>query len=168
MVIGCKKENATPKVSGNKPFFDFDEVVHYSNSMSQNEADVFVMKDNKSKDEEIKAKILTSDNYPESISDTSFINNLSRLDFVKAEMPKTKLAALHNLFREKEIKDKTEMACEPIYNNILLFKKNNKVTGITKICFGCGQYEIKGTTVNTESFGQGDDFGKLRDILYSQ
>ena len=74
--------------------------------------------------------------------------------------------ALNNLFREKEIEDVSVTSCEPIYNDILLFKKNSKVTGIVKICFNCWQYEIIGTIANTETFGQGKDNMELKKILY--
>ncbi len=149
-----------------KPFFDFDEAIHYSNPMSENDAHMLIMKENKTKDEEIKARILSSYDYPRNIADTSFINNLSRLDFVVKEIPKSRIAELNDIFKGKYVEDPMTTACEPAYNNIIVLKKNNKVTGIAKICLSCRDYNLTGTIATTEGFGQGNDFERLRKILY--
>ncbi len=164
VLVGCKTE-VKPVY---RPFFDFDAVEHYKNPMSQDKTEESLLKENKSESEKNKIKILTSSDYPESISDTSFINNLPKLGFVKSDISKSKYEPLGHLFREKYVKDMEFAACLPFYNDILIFKKDSKVTGIAKICFGCSQYEIIGALANTESFGQGNDFKILRDVLYSQ
>ena len=53
-------------------------------------------------------------------------------------------------------------ACAPVYRGILIFKHDQRMTGIAKLCFECNQKVIVGSTnKKCEQF----DFGALWEIL---
>ena len=66
---------------------------------------------------------------------------------------------------EKSTLENIATACIHVYRDILIFKKEGKVIGTAKICFDCMSKQIKGTTANTENFGQDGDYEKLEKIL---
>ena len=145
-------------------YFDFDNVEHYSIEIDENE--LFELEEKKylSESEKLQIELVIND-FPESISDTLFINKLEKSGFTKTLIEKSKNEDLNNLFREKSHKESLYAACIAAYRDILIFRKNGKVIGIAKICFSCSQNRIIGTDANTFEFGQSGDYGKLAKIL---
>ena len=78
---------------------------------------------------------------------------------------KSKFESIDKIFIEKSTLENIATACIHVYRDILIFKKEGKVIGTAKICFDCMSKQIKGTTANTENFGQDGDYEKLEKIL---
>jgi hypothetical protein len=56
--------------------------------------------------------------------------------------------------------------CSPVYRDILIFKKDKKITGIAQICFSCDQFYFVGNVIKSEGFGQYEELRKLKKVLY--
>ena len=104
------------------------------------------------------------------IKDVDKLVNLSSNDFNKSTISTLKNDKLNKLFcfDENQSINGFMTACIPFYNDILVFKKENKIVGIAKICFKCEQSTFTESDINTDAFGAKDEFKKLKNILYSK
>ena len=121
-----------------------------------------------SKIEEEKYNIILNDEFPKTINEINFIKDLSSLGFKKSSIKPKKFTDLNQIFVEKSEQDGIVFACIPVFRDLLVFKKNNKITGFAKICFECNQSHIIGSKSDTKNFGQGQDYEKLGKILESK
>ena len=103
--------------------------------------------------------------YPTSLNDQNLLKNLEILYPKKKKIEQSKLNTLASIYSEKFHGDYSLAACEPIYRDILIFKKENNIIGVSKICFECGLHYTIGTTKNTEQLGQNGDYEKLNLLL---
>jgi len=147
-----------------KAFFDFDEIDYYSINISEDEAMDLFDNENKSNLEKLKFDVLLGET-PNNMKDISFINKLEKIGFEKHKIEPTKYDEIKNIFTEKTVSESYTSACVAIYRDFLVFRKNKKIIGMAKICFGCRQFRIAGTNSNAENFGQDGDFEKLEFIL---
>lgn len=148
-----------------KEYFDFDQVDHYSIKIDDTE--IFELNDNpSSKLDFLKNEIISSD-APQDISDLHFIDKLEEMGFKKSLVNTSKFKSIRTIFTDKSTLFNETSRCEPVYRDILIFKKQNKVIGTAKLCFDCMKSQIHGTTANTKNFGQDGDFEKLEVILKS-
>lgn len=145
-----------------KQFFDFDRVIYFSTSVTEEKAEALLTKDNLSNTEKYYIQIISGD-YPNSLMvDT---NKLVGLSFNKKNLDKTTFSTLRQVFAIKEPSQGITMSCLPVYRDILVFVYKKKISGIAKICFGCHQHQFLGEKVNTETFGSDTDYSKLGQIL---
>ncbi|SFN09558.1 hypothetical protein SAMN05421738_106182 [Algoriella xinjiangensis] len=155
------------KIDYGKNFFDFDEVDYYS--IVINEDDATKLLDNHiSKLDEKRYNLIMNPQFPGLLSEIKLIGNFQELGFKKSTIRPDKFSKLNKIFIEKSEQDGISAACIPIFRDILIFKKENKITGFTKICFDCHQYHIIGTNADTKNFGEGQDYEKLGEILYDK
>jgi len=139
-----------------KPFFAFDAIDYYKSDIDENTAMNLVNTQSTVLDS-IEYNLII-DETSENISDEYFINNLTKAGYKKTEINSADFQQITNLFSEQQEREGLYFACIPIFRDILVFKKNEKVIGAAKICFGCNDYKIIGTNANTENFGQGKDY----------
>ncbi len=153
----------TKQVIGKK-FFEYDAIEYYTNDFD--ETKIGDLYDNQSKTEidSFKTGIILGD-IPKSISDLGFIDKLAKVGYKKTIIEKSKFDSIDKLFVEKTTTDNIAVACIYVYRDILIFKKDNKVVGTAKVCFGCMANQINGTTANTENFGQEGDYERLEKLL---
>ena len=144
------------------PYFDFDEVEYYHNDIS--DRSFFNLNDSEESKDTLLFSILNKETLSK-LSDTIYIKYLNNLGYKKATVDTKDFSGIQQVFCERTHKTMTERACETIYRSILIFKKENKINGIAKICFGCQKSSIAGTNRNTIGFGQSGDFEKLNDLL---
>jgi hypothetical protein len=145
-------------------YFDFDEIDHYSIEIEED--DIFNNLDasNLSEIEVLQNDLLIS-NTPKSVTDTLFLKNIDKTNYSKNDVSQEELSLINDIFREKSHKNPSWFACIAVYRDILIFRKQGKIVGISKICFHCSQNEIFGTNSNTDEFGQSGDYGQLEEIL---
>lgn len=118
--------------------------------------------DNRSKSEIDPFRMgIIAGNIPKSILDLAFIEMLPNVGYTKTQIDPAKFARIDGIFVEKTAMKSVTSPCIYVYREILIFKKEYKVVGTTKICFGCMDYQVNGTTANTENFGQDGDYEKL-------
>lgn len=141
-----------------KPFFDFDKVEHYFKNISENDALDIILKENPSKEEKALIDILENGNM-------NYTDNLEKYNFKKTLIEDSKFNSIKEVFSEKKCDSAYAAACTPIYRDVFIFKKDNKITGKAKVCFGCRLFYIEGTKQNVENFGQCGDFEKLIELV---
>lgn len=127
---------------------DFDEVEYYSNDTLKDKTiyyDIFKKKKKNDLDE-LLIKTATS-NYPLSLNNTSFLSEIQKIGYKKMNFPKAKNGLLKEYFAKEH--NTFETACEPIYRDIIVLKKNNRRTHLFKICFSCAK-TIKVTKTKNE------------------
>ncbi|MDC8004096.1 hypothetical protein POV27_08525 [Aureisphaera galaxeae] len=147
-------------------YFEFDTVDWYT--IDIDEGDVFALEDqlNTLENERLKLDLLIND-IPNSVTDTTFIAKLETVGFTKTTINDSqKINTLREIFREKPHEDVLAAACIAVYRDILIFRKQGKIIGTSKVCFDCNQSQIHGTEVNTSYFGQSGDYGKLARLLH--
>jgi len=109
--------------------------------------------------------MILSGYYPDSISRQNFESDLLRYTFVKTELNKEKKKEVETIFTQKDSIQMTFSGCIPMYRDIFVFKRNDSITGIAKVCFGCGVAHFYGTKVDTEGFGMRSELKKLEKII---
>jgi hypothetical protein len=150
-----------------KPYFLFDRIEHYCRDIDENE--LWEIKDKvKKTEEENDILTLVFTLRRDTTADYESLKNIDRLGFTKTEVPSAQFEEIAEVFCERKHKAPAYSACVPIYRDILVFRKNNKLSGMAKICFECSISSIAGTNRNTEEFGQSGDYKKLYDLLYRQ
>jgi hypothetical protein len=147
-----------------KKFFDFDAIDYHMSDFDESKIGDLYDKQSKSEINSFKIGIILGD-LPKNISDLSFIDKLQKIGYKKSLVDKSKFNEINKIFVEKTVKENFVTACIYIYRDILIFKKNDKVVGTAKICFGCMANQITGTNANTENFGMDGDYEKLADLL---
>lgn len=147
-----------------REYFDFDKIDHYH--VNIDDSLVYELNDNPSKSEldSLKNEMISYDT-PLNISDLFFIDKLTKMGFKRTSVDTSKFTSIRTIFTEKYTLLNETTRCEPIYRDILIFKKQNKVIGTAKLCFSCMQSDIHGTYADTENFGQDGDFEKLIEVL---
>jgi len=145
-----------------KSYFDFDEVDHFHSDTGH----VFFREDSLLTSKELLFKKIFEGDFPDAISDTSFVSELTDLGFIKEDVDTSKNKGINFLFREKDFAPYEVAACIPEYRDILIFRKSKKIIGIAKVCFTCSALFATGTDAITSNFGSYDGFGKLGNLLY--
>jgi len=161
ILFSCTKEP--------EPFYDFDTVDYYHVDINQDERmALFDRQNNPEKDDKVFWNLFFKDMAPETLKDKEFIANLKRLYKVQGTIDKKYYAIINNIFSEKFNSSEYTIACEPEYRDILIFKKDNRITGIAKICFECEKSNLIGTIKKTAHLGNEGDFSRLQGILNGQ
>ena len=158
MFTSCEGENDNHQYIGSeKYYFDFDEVDHYSLNMD--------IKDIDSKSDSGFAIINQLYIEYKNISDTLYIDSLNQKAYTNIKVKPNLLEPLREFFKDKSHQEALYTNCIPWYSDILVFKKNNTITGVAKVNFKCMQHNIIGSMTNTEEFGQSGDYDSLKTLL---
>lgn len=149
-------------------YFEYDNLEYYYKNIDEDELyNLTVNSDSLKislKQKELNLNIITR-RYPENVNHKSFLKELIDYNYLKVKIKEKDFDFINEIFKENNCEGGVVMACAPIYRDVLVFYKENKVVGIAKICFGCRQSYIVGTTKNTENFGHCGDFEKLKSLL---
>ena len=140
------------------PYFQYDQVEHYYIGIAKG-----VPLPKLSNEENKRLALLTRESDP---FDTTIFSHLPVLGFIRTDLPAGLFSQLNEIFCYRKHKSILISRCMPVFRDILLFKKDNRIVGTARICFDCGQHVITGTTINTEGFGQSGDYGKLYNLLH--
>lgn len=138
--------------SCNKDYFEFDTVEHF---------EVAEQFKNQNFDEDFPA-LIVEDSIPE--LNEAFEKNIEPFYVFKSNLDSIKKEKIRKIYRSKFISKVSAMEDGQVYRHILIFKKDNIITGVSKICLGCE----KDFTVN--QFGEVKhidmtDFDKLDEVL---
>ena len=166
-LLSCNSADYVEDNSWKKCYFDFDAVTHYRIAVTESEISEVRDKNGQMPDsEQLWLDVIDLD-LPQDISDSLFVYELEEIGFEKSIVPDEKHEDIKDLFREKGFDYGQEYwMCIAIYRDILVFRDNNAITGIAKICFECDQSQIVGTDLRTDNFGAFNSFQKLYKILY--
>jgi hypothetical protein len=166
--LGCadyakpKNKDKEKVKTGCKPYFDFDEIEHYQIDITEEEA-MKLYESKKGFDQKLNDAV--NQDIPNTMSRLELLDDLEKNGYKKNVILKNNFDKVNSIFCERKHKESYATACIAIYRDILVFKKSNKTIGVAKICFGCEQNWIIGTSKNTMEFGMSGDYGKLYDLL---
>lgn len=152
-----------PKADSNQ-FFDYDALERYVFNGDEDEIFDLNNKKHHSVMESFKLDVLMGAR-PDSVPGLGFIDSLVKTGFVRSMIDPSKFPEINKIFTYKPSTEHEFTECLFLYANILVFKKNNKIVGVAKICFHCMENLIRGTKLNTENFGQNGDYARLKKIL---
>ncbi len=143
-------------------FFDFDKVEYYS--LNIDEMELISTLDSPRELTEIQKleASIVFDDYPESILNTYFITEIGKYDFIKYNVESIFHSEIKEIFKERCITQGEFTSCAKIYRDILIFKNDNRLAGICKICFECNDAYFLGTESNTINFGNNGEFSDLK------
>ncbi len=147
-----------------KKFFEYDAIDYYQNDFDESKVGELYSNELKTEFSTLKKEIILGD-IPKNITDLSFIRKLEKVGYKKSYINKSKFQSIDKIFIEKKASENLSTACVYVYRDILIFRKEGKVVGTSKICFECMANQINGTTANTENFGQDGDYEELSKIL---
>lgn len=162
-LIAC---NNKPK-NNCKPYFEFDELEHYSINISIDEEMRLMERDSLSY-KELWLNDVLFQRKPATLADSSLLINLEKVGFLKQMVNASSYEAINTVFCEKKHKESFATSCIAVYRDVLIFKKKGKIIGTAKICFECLYHIIAGTTANTDDFGQSGDYQRLKKLLYQK
>ena len=159
--ISCNKTKKSEPLT----LFTFDKVEHYSTGIK----DSIITSINKKKFHnlnEIEESYLKfiHENIPTNIKDTSFVSTIEKLKFKKKIVPDSEIKILKEIFSEAFCNEMAESACIPMYRDIYVFKKNNQITGIAKVCFECKIIYFISDDYSWQRFGECENLEKLQKI----
>ncbi|MEZ4839040.1 hypothetical protein [Flavobacterium sp.] len=140
-----------------KPYFDFDEVIHYQSNI--NDYEVIGRKNNDL------IYLLFGSGF-ESLQDSIYLEKGDSL-FQKKVVSKEDHSIIDKIFC-KQVINEDELyfsECIAIYRDIFVFRKKNKITGIAKICFDCNQFTSIGAKQGTKNFGVNYEFSNLAKLI---
>lgn len=145
-------------------YFDFDSVDCYHNEID--DLQLLELDQSKLTPKQQMLNDLVLEDTPKSIVDTAFITQLEPIGFKKNRISEVeKINTLKEIYREKSHKESFATTCITVYRDILIFRSNDSIVGISKICFDCQNHKTIGTQVNMDNFGQSGDYGKLARLL---
>lgn len=114
--------------------FKFDEIVYYKINKSFNASNLKFKKNHSPKKKLIYEIVKGS--APKSITDTFFMNDLEKLSFHKEKLNIAQYPKIVEIYTRGSRRYDT--SCVKTFRDILVFKKNNNIVGMSKICFDCG------------------------------
>jgi hypothetical protein len=160
LILSCKSKEE-------KFFFDFDSVEYYS--LNKNKEVEIVENNRKGVKDSILNNILYSE-FPEKLDNNILFKTINSKGFSKFKLSQKDVEYLKNdVFEEKFSLKMFEFnkACAPEYRDILVFKKNNGISGIAKICLSCGQFYFISSKkgIQTKDFGTEQDYESLAKLF---
>jgi len=150
----------TKKVEDLKPFFNFDQVYHYKLNPSNKDFPDLYFKNRISARGRL---ILDGD-----LSDSLLFKDLDQLALKPVLIDPVFYNEINTkIFVQYPCKDPADEAIQPIYTDILVFKKTNMISAIAKVSFATGSFISKGQTCNTDCFNhtQFNELELLRKLL---
>ncbi|MFH6945563.1 hypothetical protein [Flavobacterium sp. FlaQc-50] len=159
-LLSCKSKE-------DKMFFDFDTVEYYS--LKKEKEKEMYENDQKGINDPVFANVLYNES-PEDLNNEKFATTINSTGFSKYTLLKNDVEELRNDIFIEKMSFKAfyyRYACAPEYRDILVFKKQNKTTGIAKICLSCKQYYLVSSKKNIEieNFGTKDEFVYLEKLF---
>lgn len=177
LFLGCNKHNQQIKKSivkkletevlekkELKKFYECDKIEHYYLDINEDDVISIGFLKTRTKEQQLFQRLMTS-NYPKSIHEINFEDKLEKFKFAKTVLFKKKKIEVENIFTQKDSLQIGYSSCVPIYRDVFLFKRNDSIVGIAKVCFGCGVSVFLGSKVDTEGFGLYTELDKLKKII---
>lgn len=155
----------TTKFVYGKPYIDYDKIDYYTINISQDS--VMNLLSNGNKLDSIKSSILL---HYYATNDTIYeFKNLpyyEKVGYSKCEISQKYFSQVNKVFCHKTGGSTIAFACIHEYRDILVFKKENKVVAIAKICLSCMDINLNGIRdISNEELGWENDFDILDKVL---
>jgi hypothetical protein len=138
---------------------EFDKVCHYV--IADDDVPVQTLTHNIS---DLEYSIIYEE-YPYNLN-FKFNEQLPKIGFKKTEIENTKFFKLKEILKYEFNVEIGVKKCETIFRDILIFRKNNKIVGAVKICFGCGEYYPIGENLPDFNFDKYKEIEVLLKIVF--
>lgn len=138
LFTGCKNNT---EYRSNSSYFKFDEVDHYYLDISSLDIWNLMGKKNASAKELQLSEMLANSGMKENAVN-NVVKQLEGLGYKKTILPSKISDSIDYVFSDKNGDEKITTMCIPEYRDILVFKKDNQITGFAKICFTCYQCHL--------------------------
>ena len=148
-----------------------DQIDYYHLNYSDDQLHVIFTTENISMEERKLAEILYHSE-PDVVTDSAFVAEMeSGPYFVKTTIAKKDVAGILDAFMLEKPLLSASMApittlCAPTYRDILVLRKNKKITGYAKICFECDLSHLVGMQTQTETVQT--NYEALQKLLQTQ
>lgn len=97
-----------------------------------------------------------------SVNDKNLLANLSKVYPIKKKISESKIQELEQIYYDGI--NLTRSKCSPTYRDVLVFKKDDSIVGISKICFECNmQFTVDKYGYQKEF--DNNDYDELKEIL---
>jgi Tfp pilus assembly PilM family ATPase len=150
MFFGCQRE-----------YFEFDEVDHYVTSISEDRIVRLNDVEQTDSDKHL-SDLLFEENLP--TLDKDFETKLKRAYNLESTANENQKTQINEIYKSKVLPRISETKCLPVFRDILIFKKNDRITGVSKICFDCNMDFTIDSLGNLGELDT-DGFNKLKEIL---
>ncbi|MBW8362021.1 MAG: hypothetical protein K0M56_07540 [Kaistella sp.] len=172
MVLNCKKNSSEKPIQkitveqNIQPFFDYDKIEYYHSNIdnSLNGLNEIYDKLEENQIDSLQFKVLIG-NVPENNIDSGSVNKLNQIGFRKIPLSDKKQNELKVIFVAKNRKSEPKDGLKPIFTDILVFKKQNKIVGFSKLSFKYLQSIIIGSKLNSGYFPTNAEHQKIEKIL---
>jgi len=178
LIISCNKkseeefpeyrtqEELNERITEGKPFFDFDEVVHYQIDISEEDYYKLKKEDTISRQTQLLEVFLEWES-PSNDKDKADFQEAVNSDRVLKKVVNSKYydELRTGIFTEKKCDEITVTSCLPLYRDIFVFSKGEKETEIVKICFDCKQVSFSKGIFIYDCFGMNGEFKRLKEII---
>jgi hypothetical protein len=150
--------------NNSRPYFTFDEVDYFTKQTNQ-DSHIFSLqsKSDKTKEEENLVAILLDGEF--SYADTALLKSAEAFEFKKTQLSSDKVKELQKIFNPKSLKANHITFCDPVFNDILIFRYKNKTTGFAKICISCGKIFLAGEDVHSRIHTPEKELERLKSLL---
>jgi len=151
-------------------YFDFNHIEYYSVDITPSKLralenkGLFLEDSLKKSKEEIELLDIISGERLGTLEDTIFIDRLPQLGFLRINLTYVQLEKLSPVFCVKPTETFSISECIPVYRDIFVFRLDQEITGIIKLCFECEQSMFTPTDYDTMFFGE-NEFEELKEIL---
>jgi hypothetical protein len=152
--------------TGKVKFFDYDQVDYYHYDFPEEKLSELYNNKSPLPLVKLKSDLLIGD-VPANIWDLDFLNKISQVGYSKKTLT-SHFQELDEIFSEHYSDILESASCINVYRDIIVFKKQSKVVGIVKICFGCGAAQFTGARGHTDDFGQNGEYAALEKILKAE
>jgi hypothetical protein len=139
-------------------------VYHYHLAIDESEVYDLMSKDQLKGKDKMLFEFFTG-HLPTNLDYRGFIADIESVGYKKQDLGEDERFKIDSIFCTRHPLEIEANSCIAEYRDVLVFMKNKKITGIAKICFQCEQWDMVGTVISPENFGQSGEFTMLRELL---
>lgn len=159
LVFGCHQNNILNKTRNESTdttvegYFHFDRIDHYVYINSTDD----ILKKAFSSKLSIKDSIIfeaLTEMKPRILINQESLLNYGSLGYSLGRLDTTHYKKISRVFSKEMHDERNATSCMPIFRDILIFRNNNEINGIAKVCFDCGQVFIIKSDTSFDHWGE--------------
>jgi len=175
-ILSCKENKSVQKnieksdtENFAKPYFEYNEIEYFHGKIDNSLEGLSKIYDklDQKKIDSLEFKVLIG-RVPENVADSGFVKKLNQIGFHKIPLSEIKQSELRKIFVEKNRVSEPKDALKPIFNDILIFKKNGRIVGYSKLSIKYLQSRIIGSKLSSEYFPTNSEHKEIEKILYGK
>lgn len=147
-------------------YFDFDEVQYFNQDIKKDDLGLLLDNQNSNITDSIRVNLIVS-SFPKHSNDLVHLEEIEKFGYKKVHINFIQKKLIGLIFSQGLIPqfEKEGSGCLPVYRDIFIFKKNNNIIGIAKVCIECEDTYFFGEKVNTFWFGNNLEYFWLKELV---